>query len=63
MADSSTPPRANSSDAVMRHGRGSPPSTPRWVKVFGTIVIVMVLLFVVLHLAGLGLGGHMHHMQ
>jgi hypothetical protein len=37
---------------------GSPPSTPRWVKVFGIIVIVLVLLFVILHLTGGGLGGH-----
>ncbi len=26
--------------------------TPRWVKVFGLIAIVLVLLFVVLHLTG-----------
>lgn len=38
--------------------RGSPPSTPRWVKVFGIIVIVLVLLFVILHLTGGGFGGH-----
>jgi hypothetical protein len=31
--------------------RGSNTSTPRWVKVFGIIVIVLVLLFVILHLA------------
>ena len=37
------------------------PSTrpPRWVKVFGIIAIVVVLLFVILHLSGYGLGGHM----
>jgi hypothetical protein len=29
-------------------------STPRWVKVFGIIVIVLVLLFVVLKVTGLG---------
>jgi hypothetical protein len=33
-------------------------STPRWVKVFGTVMIALVLLFVALHLAGHGLGGH-----
>jgi hypothetical protein len=27
-------------------------STPRWVKVIGVIVIVLILLFVVLHLTG-----------
>jgi hypothetical protein len=35
-----------------------PPATPRWVKVFGIIGIVLVLLFVILHLAGRGFGGH-----
>jgi hypothetical protein len=34
---------------------GAPPSTPRWVKVFGIIFIVLVLLFVILHLSGNGL--------
>ena len=37
--------------------RGSPPSTPRWVKVSAIIVIVLVLLFVILHLTGNSLGG------
>ena len=33
--------------------------TPRWVKVFGIIAIVLVLLFVILHLTGLvGMRGH-----
>ena len=31
---------------------------PLWVKMFGIIALVLVLLFVILHLAGLGLGGH-----
>ena len=38
--------------------RGSPPSTPRWVKLFVIIFIALVLLFVILHLMGLGFGGH-----
>lgn len=33
---------------------------PRWVKVFGIIALVLVLLFVILHLIGGGLGGHTH---
>ncbi len=33
-------------------GGGSPPSTPRWVKVFVIIFIVLVLLVVIVHLAG-----------
>jgi hypothetical protein len=27
-------------------------STPRWVKVVGVIIIVLILLFVILHLTG-----------
>lgn len=30
-----------------------PPRTPRWVMVFGIVVVALVLLFLVLHLAGL----------
>ena len=37
--------------------RGSTYSTPRWVKVFGIIALVLVLLFVILHLTGNSLGG------
>ena len=42
--------------------RGSPPSTPRWVKVFGIILIVLVLAVVIMHLTGTNLGGHIPHM-
>ena len=34
------------------------PGVPRWVKVFGIFALVLVLLFVVLHLTGHGLGDH-----
>lgn len=37
---------------------GDDTRTPRWVKVFGGIVIVMILLIVILHLTGNSLGGH-----
>ncbi|HEX6042279.1 hypothetical protein [Longimicrobium sp.] len=37
---------------VLATGRGSPPATPRWVKVFGTIGIVLVLLLVLGLLTG-----------
>lgn len=36
----------------------SPPGTPRWVKIFVIIFIVSLLIFVILHLMGFGLGGH-----
>ena len=36
--------------------RGSPPKTPRWVMVLGIIFIALILLFVILHLTGNGIG-------
>jgi hypothetical protein len=45
-------------DARMGPDRGSPPSTPRWVYVFGIITTVLVVVFVVLHLSGHGMVGH-----
>jgi hypothetical protein len=44
----------------VRPYHGSPPAMPRWVKMFGLIAaMVLVVLFVILHLSGLGgLGSH-----
>jgi len=42
---------------------GTPPSIPRWVKVFGIIFIVLILLFVILHLTGNSLGGPGSHLS
>ena len=36
---------------------GAAPSTPRWVKVSGAAVVILVVAFVILHLAG---GGFRH---
>jgi hypothetical protein len=41
-------------DASVRPGRGFTTTTPRWVYVVGIHAIGLVLLFVVLHLAGVG---------
>lgn len=38
--------------------RNSAPSIPRWVIVFGIIALVLILLFVINHFAGGGMGGH-----
>ena len=38
----------------------TPPRTPRWVKVFGIIALVVVLLFVISLLAGIRHGPGMH---
>jgi hypothetical protein len=46
--------------ASTRVARGSSPSTPRWAKVFGIIILVLVLLVVIRHLTGGGFGGHAH---
>ena len=41
-----------SENARMEADRESPPSTPRWVKIFGIIAIVLILAFAGLHLTG-----------
>jgi hypothetical protein len=47
-------------DTGVRPTADRPPSTPRWVKVSGIIVGVLVLVFVILQLTGVGpgAGGH-----
>ena len=45
--------RSNTRDeAASEAGRRSTEGTPRWVKVFGIVAVVVVLLFVVLLFAG-----------
>ncbi len=39
----------------------SPTGTPRWVKVFGIICIVLILGLGILHLTGRSLGGPSSH--
>jgi hypothetical protein len=51
MADPPAHPDSGDEPGVGRD-RGSPEGTPRWVKVFGLIALVVVLLFVVLLLIG-----------
>jgi hypothetical protein len=41
-----------------RHPAASPEQTPRWVKVFGLVALVVVVAFVVVHLTVGGLGNH-----
>ena len=45
-------------DTSTRSGRRPPPGTPRWVKVSAIIGVILIVLFVVLHLMGLGFKGH-----
>jgi hypothetical protein len=58
MAD---PPRYPDSgdDTGVGPDRESTTGTPRWVKVFGIIAAVLVLLFVIMVLTGHGPGRHM----
>jgi hypothetical protein len=51
MAD---PPRYADTGDDTEADRGSSTGTPRWVKVSAVIVVVLVVLFVVLKLTGLG---------
>ena len=60
MADPPPYPDSNSDtgdDSRVRPDRGSPPSTPRWVKVFVIIALVLVLLVVIMMFTGVG-GDH-----
>jgi hypothetical protein len=36
------------------------PGTPRWVKILVIVAILLILIFVVMHLAGGGMGPGMH---
>jgi hypothetical protein len=60
MADS--PPFTNPTETTLADDGpppSTPPSMPLWVKAFGIVAIVLVLLFVGMHLTGMGPGGHM----
>ncbi|MEX1071731.1 MAG: hypothetical protein WEC37_03805 [Anaerolineales bacterium] len=37
-----------------------PPSMPRWVKIFGIIILVVVLIFAIVTVAGLEHGPNLH---
>ena len=50
------------SQTPKRPDPASPPPLPRWVKVFGVIFILLIVLVVAVHLAGINFGGHMPHM-
>ena len=54
----------SSTDSKSATGAGlngrSIPGAPWWVKAFGIVAVVLVLLVVILHLTGRSPGGHMH---
>lgn len=43
--------------------RGSTYRTPRWVKVFGIALLVLILLIAIMHASGHSPGRHMHGMS
>ena len=60
MGDPPPHPNTDNNDTGEASGRESTTSAPRWVKVFGIVFIVAVLLLVIMLLAGHGPGRHMH---
>jgi len=53
-----TPYHKSGDDTSVRPELESPPSTPTWVKVMGIIFLILIVLFVILHLAGGGMQMH-----
>ena len=58
MADPRPYPDTNDAAAGVVPVRGAAASTPRWVKVFGVIALVLVLLVGIMLLTGGGSGDH-----
>lgn len=47
----------------IKPNRPPAPAMPRWVKIFVAIFILLVLVVVAMHLAGVDFGGHLQHMR
>ncbi len=58
LASNPTPKGGTHNETARAPCQGSTASTPRWVKVFGAVMVALVLLFVALHLTGHGFGSH-----
>lgn len=52
-------PYPDTDDGHARRSADRPPGTPRWVKAFGIVAVVLVLLLVAMLLTGHGPGRHM----
>jgi hypothetical protein len=60
MADQHSYPDSNG-DTGVETGHGSPPGIPLWVKVFGIVALVLVLLVIIMLFAGGGSHGPGRH--
>ena len=56
---SDTPPAA--ADRGTASEDETAPRTPRWVIVFGLVALALVVIVLVVHLTGGGMGGMMNH--
>ena len=54
MTDLRQSPDPNRIDASATPDASAPPGVPRWVKVMGIIVLVLVLVFIILQVTGIG---------
>ena len=70
--DEDTPadePRQDLPEGDLEPAQDAPPGTPRWVKAFGIVLVVLLLAFAGLHLTGNapthmpGAGGPQHGLQ
>jgi hypothetical protein len=53
-----TPPTLMTSQRSETDPDIDPPRTPRWVKVFGILVGLLAVAFIIMHLTGNSLGSH-----
>lgn len=58
MADFSPAPHSGDGTDAGRPGPTPATGRPRWVIVFAVVAVALVLAFVIMHVAGGGMGGH-----
>ena len=52
-------PLPSDADANVEQDRVVIAGPPRWVKVFGVLALILILLVVIVHLSGGGIGNHL----
>lgn len=60
MAESTPDPRSNEDpeDATRTPSGAHDESTPRWVKIFGIVALICIVIVVIVHVTGGGFHGH-----